>query len=135
MMREWFSIIRRRADWASWVMLSASSRMMILNGGAGYELSEAGELAGLAPRREGSSSRIVVLCDCRLRKVLDLLAHDLDSTLIGGVELEYTRPVELWAVELLAKGEDRRGLSGARGSVEEHVRKLRKRWSGHASRS
>src|SRR3569833_3357058 len=30
------SIVRRRALWAAWVMESASSRTMILNGGHGY---------------------------------------------------------------------------------------------------
>lgn len=38
-------------------------------------------------------SRVVVLRDRRLRKVLDLLAHDLDSSLVGSVELEHARAI------------------------------------------
>lgn len=67
----------------------------------------------------------------RLGKVLDLIPHDRDSTLVTSVEFENARAEELGAEQLLAEGKDGRRLSGTGRAIEEHVRKLCKcrRWS------
>lgn len=55
------------------------------------------------------------------RKILDLCADYGDAALVRGVELEDARAVEVWTEELFREGEDRAGLAGARGAVEEEM--------------
>ena len=55
------------------------------------------------------------------RKVLDLLAHDVDAALVGRVELEGHR-ARGGTVERARQSQDRRGLARAGRTVEEQVR-------------
>lgn len=52
---------------------------------------------------------------------LDLLAHDVDAAVVGGVELEHHLPHVLDAVDAPGQCEDGGGLAGAGGAVEEEV--------------
>ena len=65
--------------------------------------------------------------DGRLCKVFDLFAHDRDAALVGRVQFEHARAVQLRAEQLFAQSEDRRGFAGAGRTVEEHVRELHQR--------
>ena len=55
------------------------------------------------------------------RKRLDLLAHDVDAAVVGGVELEDHLPHVLRAVDVARQREDCRSLSSTGGPVEEEV--------------
>lgn len=60
----------------------------------------------------------------RACKVLDLLADNVNASLVGGVELEDAGAVQRGAKEGFGEGEDCGCFAGAGGSVEEHVWEL-----------
>lgn len=62
--------------------------------------------------------------DGSLRKVLDFVSYNTDSSFVGSVQFENSRTIELRSEELLAEGENGGSLSGTGRSIEEHVRKL-----------
>ena len=57
-------------------------------------------------------------------KVLDFVADDGDTALVGSVEFEDTGFNEFGAVELFGEGENGRSFARAWWAVEEHVRQL-----------
>lgn len=61
-----------------------------------------------------------LFCGC---KRLDLLPHHIDAAIVRGVELKHHLSHVIGAVDSSGEGEDGRGLSGARGPVEEEVGK------------
>ena len=52
---------------------------------------------------------------------LDLLAHDVDAAVVGGVEFEHHLPHVLDAVDVPGEGEDGGGLACAWGTIEEKM--------------
>jgi hypothetical protein len=52
---------------------------------------------------------------------LDLLAHDVDATVVGGIELEHHLAHVLGTVDATGEGEDGRRLACARRAVEQQV--------------
>lgn len=105
-------MMRRSALCASWVMLSASSRMIILYGGQGkslfmYEPSQVSSVtfASSAFQQHRVHSPVGVRYG-ELGEAFDLLSHDADTTLIGGIELQDSRLEELRSEELASEGKD-----------------------------
>lgn len=84
--------------------------MMILNGGAGYLLTDGTAIVWISvvtnSKASVQDSRVVILRDCSLGKVLDFLAHDGNASLIRRVELEHARAIEFWSKHLAAQGQD-----------------------------
>ena len=52
-----------------------------------------------------------------------MLAHDVDASVVGGIELKDLLAVALGAIYLSGKGEDCGGFSSTRRAIEEEMRK------------
>jgi hypothetical protein len=70
-----------------------------------------------------------------LCKVLDLLPHHRDASLVGGVEFEDAGTVELGTKQLLAERENGGRFSRSWRSVKEHVRELQRSGSTNKVRA
>lgn len=55
-------------------------------------------------------------CEC-----LDLFSHDVNSTVVTGIEFQDHLPHVLGAIDTSCEGKDRRSLSGSGRSVEKEM--------------
>ena len=101
------SIVRRSADCASFVMESASSKIIILYGGHGYPLSFFVNIFQLNHERKGikrKKKRFFLLlnriCHGRFGEIFYFFTNDTDATLIWRVQFKNTRFDQGWSISV-----------------------------------